>query len=329
MTTTPKGQPETLADIIQLVQDYQAPSLEKVDIAGTEAVIVTHAKDQVTRILQPEDVAAWADRPRRAEGFAQLSSAESLERHLARHGGPSSALFLRGLHRNPQPHITAIYDYHEPSFFRTAEGEGEAAHGAGQQVMGDPAFCGFGATYHFPESDEIAAWRANNCKPMSAVEFGLFLEDRIVDIASQDVCAELASEEQKAFLRAVGGVVADPSTILSLALGLKVQEDSTVKEVRSLSSGEGEVTFLSQHSTHVGAQKVTVPNVVALFIPLFFASKPVLVLARLRYRKKEGGVVFFYDLWRVDEAVCAEARQTAGAIAAAHDVPLYLGRHSE
>ena len=63
------------------------------------------------------------------------------------------------------------------------------------------------------------------------------------------------SEDVREFIARTGGnmTIAAPAQLFDLARNLQVNENSTVREVLNLSSGEGQVLFNAEHSDAAGA----------------------------------------------------------------------------
>ncbi len=97
-----------------------------------------------------------------------------------------------------------------------------------------------------------------------------------------------------------------------------------IKEARNLSSGEGQLVFDSQHVDADG-KPLTVPNLFMICIPIFARGDLYRLLARLRYRKANGGLVFWFELWRHDLAFEQAFAEACDKVAAATGLPLFIG----
>jgi len=157
---------------------------------------------------------------------------------------------------------------------------------------------------------------------MSMTDFAAFLEDRIVDVVAD---AEPTTDAAKAFVAAINGRMATPTKLIELARGLQVYENSVLKEARNLSSGEGQLTFDSQHVDADG-KPLQVPNLFMICIPIFARSPDFYrLLARLRYRKAQGGLVFWFELWRADMAFEQAFTDACTRVADETALPLFTG----
>lgn len=109
------------------------------------------------------------------------------------------------------------------------------------------------------------------------------------------------SEDIGKLVTTLGGKreLATPTKLIELSRGLQVNESSAIREAVKLSSGEGVISFQSEHLDAAGEQ-LHVPSMFLLAIPVFRNGPLYQVLARLRYRKQPGGLVFWYELSRTD-----------------------------
>lgn len=259
-----------------LVEDYIRPEIELFVEPGTkvEAPLVV-GKDGVSAL--PASVFDdYRVRPVRRKGTATLTDLDSLIAHVERFKDADTLIFARD-DRNA-PTITAVLDYHR----------------AGAEA--DPRFGEHRTKFAFPLSDEWRAWLTSNKKAMAMRDFAAFLEDRIIDVL--DDASDLP-EEMGRFVKAIGGNIASPTKLMEIAVGLKVNEKSAVSETVNLSSGEGEISFVAQHTDGAG-KPLKVPNLFLIAIPVFKNGVAYRIAVRLRYRKTEGSLVFWYELWRQD-----------------------------
>lgn len=271
-----------IAEARSLVEDYVRPEIETYDepVTGVHAPIVLSKNG--AHVLPASVFDEYRERPRRRKGVAKLGDIDSLIAHVERFKDSDTLIFANDSREHPA--LTAVLDYHR----------------AGAE--GDPRFGEHRATFAFPLSDEWKAWIAGNKKPMAMIEFAAFLEDRIIDVL--DAPADLPPEMQR-FVAAIGGNIASPSKLMETAVGLKVHEKSNVGETVNLASGEGEISFVSQHTDEKG-RPLKVPSLFLIGVPVFKNGDAYRIAVRLRYRKRDGGLAFWYELWR-HEAVFDDA----------------------
>ena len=257
-----------------LVEDYIRPDLVTITepVSGVEAPAVLTASG-----IAPVPSAifdGYRQTPLRRRGTATLLDLTSLIAHVERFKDEDTILFATD--DREKPSLTAVLDYHR---------KGAAS---------DPRFGDHRARFAFPLSDEWKAWIAANKKPMAMIEFAAFLEDRIIDVL--DDASDLPEDMQR-FVKAIGGNIASPTKLMEVAVGLKIHEKSNVGETVNLATGEGEISFVSTH-TDASGKPLKVPNLFLIGIPVFKNGPAYRLAARLRYRKREGGLLFWYELWR-------------------------------
>lgn len=290
-----------IAEARELVEDYLKPELRFIKEPGTgvEAPVIL-GKDGIGQF----PAALFNDyraKPTRRVGTATLLDLDSLIAHVNRFKDGDTVLFASDARTSPS--ILAVLDYHR----------------AGAEA--DPRFGHHRARFAFPLSDEWSAWAAGNKKPMRMVEFAAFLEDRIIDVL--DSGTELP-EDMSRFVKAIGGNIASPSKLMEIAVGLKVHEKSNVGETVNLSSGEGEITFVSQHTDAKGAP-LKVPNLFLIGIPVFKNGPAYRIAVRLRYRKSDGGLSFWYEMWRDDRVFDDAFNEALGRVRDETSLPVLLG----
>ncbi|WP_394658545.1 DUF2303 family protein [uncultured Novosphingobium sp.] len=268
---------------------------------GTVAPVVI--SDQGVYAVEPGIFDKYRKAPIARAGTAHLTTLETFIDLTNRFAVDSSVVFA--VDDMARAKLTTIFDYH-----------------ADIDSGGATANLKHKAEYAFPFSDEWKAWHGKNAEIMTMAEFAQFLEDRIVDV---DATGEPTSPEAKAFVAAINGKLASPSKLIELARNLQVYENSTLKEARNLSSGEGQLTFTSEHVDADG-KPLSIPNLFMILIPVFARSPDYYrLLARLRYRKANGGVVFWYELWRADLAFEQAFAEACAQVRERTTLPLFIG----
>lgn len=280
----------------------RAETIELIDPRdGTKAIGYLHADG--VEVLPPHALDAYRDRPVSRTGTAKLTRLDSFIALVNRFKSPNSAVFASDA--SAEPKLTAVIDYNPQSEERTA------AEPLKHRVE-----------YAFPLSDEWKAWAKHDGTAMAMTDFAMFLEDRIVDVVAD---AKPTSDAAKDFIKKTGGNIASPSKLIEIARGLQVNEASVLRETRNLSSGEAEVVFQSEHTDAAG-NKLVLPNLFMICLPVF-ARSPVFyqILARFRYRKQGGGIVFWYELWRPDLVFEQAFSEACDEVKAQTSLPLFVG----
>lgn len=136
---------------------------------------------------------------------------------------------------------------------------------------------------------------------MEQKEFAWFLEDRVAELASPTDHERVTLEDQFAT------TLATPAQVVELSRGLKVNVDTQVKVSTVLQTGEGQIAWEETHNGTDG-KPIKVPGMFILYIAPFFMGEKVRVPVRLRYRPKDGKMIWFYQIYRPDIAITEHLR---------------------
>lgn len=238
----------------------------------------------------------YRTRPERREGWAKVNTIASLIDLTNRHKDQDSVIF--GDIDASAPSVFAVFDYHQKDL--------------------SPRYGTHRAVYSFPLSDEWKAWLGKDGALMTQGDWASFIEDHIADLASptDGECSE--------FERVFQTKIATPSELITLSRGLQISVESKVRDFRTLQSGEVEISFEEVHKDGRG-EKLVVPGLFVLNIPLFVDAERTRILARLRYRKANSSVVWFYQLYRAKQELRAAMRLEAEKVSAETELPLFEG----
>ncbi len=258
-------------------------------------------------------------RPERYEGTAVLADLDSFIAHVLLYKDSNSRIFAK---TDPKaPSLTAILDDHEAKWATCYDGGVDT----GNMVYQDESAPRFGvhrSHYAFPVSDEWTAWQNSNAKSMTQVDFAAFLEDRALDLLPPPILDSVDLPESDKVLKRLTDLLrgrwAGPETMMDLSRGLSVHERSKVVSATNLSSGEGAIVFENEHETMNSAnERVAVPNLFCVGIPVFKDGPAYRIAVRLRYRKQGSSLSWFYELYQDDKTfkhALDEALDTAGAM---------------
>ncbi len=273
----------------EFVEENLKPTVVTVEDPDTGIKVLALSRAGQLDPLPPTFFDSARDVPRFRRGTASMTSIASFIDHVNRFGDTDSAVFADDSKTTPK--LTAVLDYHRADTGTdSARAHGDYGHGKHR------------TTFAFPLSEEWKAWTKLNGTVMTMGEFALFLEDRIGDIA---IAGDEFPEDIARFVNVNGGAdsIADFATLVELSRGLKVFEQANVEEATNLASGEGHIRFSVEHETKTrtgGAVKV--PTMFFIAIPVFAKGPFYRIGARLRYRKTNEGVKFWYDLYRADRS---------------------------
>lgn len=298
-----------LQQMRQMTEEYVRPLATTVSdpVSGTRAAaLITPNGISATPAAVFDD---YLERPRFRRGIARMTSVDSFIEHVNRFKDEGSAVFANDDRAGPS--LQAVIDYHP-------EGSDDAVA---------PRFGKHRTIFDFPVSDEWKVWTGQTGKVMAMVEFAAFLEDHINDVLHMITGEDEISEDVREFIARTGGnmTIASPSQLFDLARNLQVNENSVVREVLNLSSGEGQVLFNAEHSDAAGAP-LKVPGLFMIGIPVFRNGPIYRLPARLRYRKKEGRILFWFDLWRTDRTFDAAFDETLVRVGVDTGLPVFRGQ---
>lgn len=238
----------------------------------------------------------WRTAPERRKGTATVETLNSFIALMKRHADEDSAIFAKLASGTPS--LTGVIDYHTTKH--------------------EPRFGAHRVAYSFPLSPEWVAWRNHDSKAMSQLDWASFVEERIADLSSP-TDAE-ASEYERLFQTKI----AVPSELIQLSRGMQISVEAKVKDIRVLQSGEAEVVYEEVHKDGSG-QKLVVPGLFIIQIPLFLDGAPVRLVARLRYRRTEGRIAWFYQLYRPDLAMRDRLQADLNTVAGETGLPVFEG----
>ena len=254
------------------------------------------AQDNAALAVVPEGVEVisvrklldeFLERPRRKEGTAVLQTVESFIDHVQRHKDEHTAIFADRTSGNPK--LVAVLDYHEKDTVAPPEGPDDKA----KRTVGRPRFGRHQSKYAFPFSDEWVAWTGQNGKEMGQGDFAELLENRCVDVLDPS----RAQDPVKEYVATIGCHFASPSKLMELSRGLTVRVGMKLQNQVSLASGEANLSFATEHTDDKGAP-LKVPGAFLVGIPVFRGGDRYQLVARLRYRIRDGVLKWAYELAR-------------------------------
>jgi uncharacterized protein YfdQ (DUF2303 family) len=260
--------------------------------------------------------------PERRRGISTHGDLPSFIEHVNRFKDADSALFATPLRRDEQgrltrpPSLTAVLNYHRIG------------------AAGAPQFGDHRSVYDCPLSEEWRDWARCDGEKMSQQDFAEFIEDRIADVVAPPVGAPtlaggenvLATEDDARLLDAaklLNGVFAGPSKLMELARGMAVTVNERVKQAVNLQTGEIAVQYETQHGE--AGQKVQVPNLFLIAIPVFELGSLYRMIVRLRYRAGNSGIAWFFQLYRPEKVFDHAFKEVAETARAGTELPLFYG----
>lgn len=291
---------QAVIDVVRELEGVEVISVERGSIAKAAILSIPEGRtlESVKKYLDD-----YLDFPERRMGTSQHTTLDSFIASTDRFKDAHSAIYLDDLNR-AQPVLVAVFDYHEP-----IADDGHARYGVHR------------AQYAFPVSDEWKAWTGAVGKQMSQTDFATFLEDRIAEVLTPDA----AGASVRDFAQTVGITLATPQRLVELSKGLQVSVDRKVANAVNLSTGEAQFNFVETHNDRDGAP-LKVPNGFAIGIPVFRNGVRYPIPVRLRYRVKEGAVLWSIALSNLDKYFEDAISEAATIVAEKTLLTVFRGR---
>lgn len=302
-----------------LMEDYNKVDVQIIVEPDTGAKALVAVAGGTVTPIPSATFDNYRERPLHLRGTATLTSLDALIHHINRFKDVHSVVFADD--SRSEPSLTAVYDYHEPANDGTDPATGRAdASDIARHMRHRSHFA-------FPLSDEWLAWTMANDTKMSMVEFAEFLDERVIDVLYLIPGEDEISEDLQKYIDTAGGdtTIATPQKLVELSRGLQVNESSVVREVNRLQSGEGQILFQTEH-TDANGEPLKVPGLFLIGIPVFRNGPFYRLAARLRYRKTPGGILFWYDLWRVDRTFDHAVSEACERVRVETGLPVLLGQ---
>lgn len=171
-----------------------------------------------------------------------------------------------------------------------------------------PRNCKHKARYHLPQTPEWNEWITQNGKLMSQTCFALFVEKMAPEIVSPS-----------------------SAEMLEIALTLSAKTNIDFRSAKRLENGQTQIHYSENIDARAGQNgQLEIPEKITAAIKVFKGDRETYAVdARLRYRVKDGELMFMYDLIR-PERIYEDAIETiAKTVKAQAKTPrIYQGKSS-
>lgn len=234
------------------------------------------------------DLERFGDKPRRKIAKVRLTETESFTDYLKRHGSLANAtVYCTADFKAGNLGFTAILNDH-----------------GGQET--EQNWRDHRASFTPEKSEEWKRWTEKHGTQFSQVGFATFLEDNLKDITAGEGFP-------------TGG------NMLQMAVDFEAKQDMRFKSATRLQSGGVRMEYVAdEDKSTVAAMQVF--EKFQIGVPVFRADTQRYPLtARLRYRVKEGVLVFWYELIRPDLLMEQASRELVEAIRASSGLPFFFG----
>ncbi len=260
-------------------------------------------------------------KPARRKGTARFADLASLIAWANRFKGDSSALFAKP--DMTAPALTCIADYHAagPVDVTTPTGDASARH------------CHHRAVYDFPLSDEWKAWMQVSGTGLDKDELGEFIEAQAKDIMDPTpaVLKGTASDKNQPWenrlietAQKIEGRFGQLAQLLAMSRQFQVFETSDLKVATNRDTGEAEIQFFNEHKDAHG-QKLNIPNLIIIAIPVFLGGDPYRMAVRFRYRKSGATVKFILSIYNPEKVFEAAFKEAVAQATEETQLPTFMG----
>lgn len=288
------NQNTVVTDVKEIVEKYFEPRILPVE--GTGGLIIAPQGMNIAHVKNFADKERTS--PEVLRGTTALHTCDSFIEFANRYKSDNSAIF----YSKKQQHITCVFDC------ATKEQTSFEQHKA---------------VYAFPFSKELRAWSDNNGEKMSQLDFAMFIEQNVLDLA-EPPAPDKESPALKEIRMRCGGLYAPVNKMVELSKGIAVRADERAVIKHDLNTGEATINFSSEH-TDVNGKAVKVPNMFVIVIPVLEGGKAYQLPCRLRYRLNSGSVIWWYEVINLDKAIELAVNEELEAIKEKIGLPVYYG----
>lgn len=262
--------------------------------------------------------------PQYREGNRQLTSLASFSAFVNRMKEGSSVLFAdKDAHQ-----LRCIFDYHEAvNVLNTppATDGGDAPAPYWSRVDGAlPRWSRSSASYAFPQSKSWKNWAGKNKQPMKQDALAEWVEDNIDDVLDTKDAASLGAAATM-LVNQLGLKLADRGALIAAARGLSLKVTEKVASAVNTTTGEVMINYSQEHTNESPAQ-IQVPSAFALALPVFEGGEWFSLLTRLRYRRNEGALVWWFDIYKLEKAVENAFTSACDKVAQETGLPLFYAK---
>lgn len=161
------------------------------------------------------------------------------------------------------------------------------------------------ASYSPVFAEEWLTWTRNDKQSKTQLDMALFIEENLNDLASVDGYPT-------------------GTQLLEMATSFHANQDMRFKSAVRLQNGGVNMSFV-QDDDNQTLNQMKMFERIAIGIPVFRSGDPYQITARLRYRVKDGRVVFWYELIRSDKVIEHATKEMIEKIKTDTNVFFYFG----
>lgn len=233
--------------------------------------------------------------PSRKKGSISLNDTES---------------FIAYVNRHKDPEYTTIYCHSDYSTSKINFSCIFNDHGRHIENSDTQNWCDFRATHNPQLSEEWKRWVEDNSdvdgtRKFTQSELAQFLEENLNDIAVVDG-------------------MPTGTDLLEMATSFEANQDMRFKSAIRLQNGGVNMSFM-QNDDDQTLVRMKMFEKIAIGIPVFWGGDAYQITARLRYRVRDGRLIFWYELIRSDKVLEHATKGLIDKIKTETEVPLFMG----
>ncbi|MGE3333655.1 MAG: DUF2303 family protein [Rhodospirillaceae bacterium] len=289
--------------VIQTVKDLHQPQLLPVKHGEVETAVLV-----LPNGLTAKPVTEITDKllpaPRRKTGTIVATTHASFNDIVAAHKEDSSVVFVDG----ETGAFTAVLNFH-----------GTKADG---QRFGD-----LRVTYAPTKSKAWNAWQELSEEFVNVSDFANHIDANILDVTEpppHDSALE-SDIRMRDLAKAFSTTFADKAKIIEISRGLRIHTKDQIENVLNTSTGETSIEFKSEHEGRDG-QKLTVPGLFCIAIPVFEKGVVYRLPVRFKYRAGNGSLAYSYTVLNDDKAIEHAVNEMVMLTKEATALPVFYGK---
>lgn len=212
------------------------------------------------------------------------------DRHRADHRFVAVSSLAEYLNRFATTDTMLCADYHAAKIMAVIDGD----------APDTPSHKEHKARFEAQLSDKVKAWLALAGKPLTQVTFGLFLEDRAVDV-----------------------VVPDAADVMEMVMKFDATKKVSFKSSTRLHDGSRQFQYVEENDNVRGG--VTLPDHFIILAPVYRGMEPQRIKFMVRYRIEDGALRFGVEMHDKDEVLRQAFERCVDALKAdlKIDLPIY------
>ena len=240
----------------------------------------------------------YRTQPERLKGVSTHTTLKSFTDHINLFKIDGTSVFAG------EQQLVAVYDYHKPDA---------------------PQFREHKAVYAIKKSPEWETWASHDGEFMDQAEFAAFIEANVLDLVDAPLKSGGAGDEALLEIaRMLNTKYASPAQMMDFSRGIAIYEDAKATTFFDNATGAQIVEFTSELKDSSN-KKLSIPGLFVIGIPVYVDGTPYRIPLRLRLRKKDGSIMWSYQIYRADkyvkdafDGICTSVQETTS-------VSLYRG----